>query len=556
MLRKLKLSLLGLTVSVLAFAQSAPQGISVRTNLLWDGAAEPNLGLEVPVGKRLSLGLDAGFKSWPRWLFWDTDNSGNPSHWRNFAIVPEVRFYPGRVYQGLFLGADLVYTYFNVGKVSFPLGLYPETRDKRLQGDFVGLGLFGGYSWWLGDHWRLELEAGVAAGYAGYGSYRCEHCGDKLADESKPALVPKLGVNVAWNPVKRPRECDVPIPLREVPEEMSMPDPVEDPGPFRPQLAPVEPHRGAVDSVKTPFLLHIGDFQPYTPDQVLRKKRGMIKVYYPQGSSALRTSFEESGRLRDNQPALDSIVNITRMILSDDISKVEKIQIVGFSSIDGGEEANERLALARARALQEYVQKRTQAPLQAFVVENGQEGWAEFKDMLEDLLRETRRGVATGFTTGELETAVGIAGAPTLDAAHNRRKELELKKHSALWGKIKEKVLGDQRNSGYVRVYVSWVPDKAADEINGAIGRINAGQVEEGRRALSAMDDARARDVLKELEARRGAYEEAVSRYRAYEAGLVSRQEAAAARREALEWNAMAGAHNAAVLECENGKKD
>lgn len=67
MLRKLTLSLLGLTVSVLAFAQSAPQGISVRTNLLWDGAAEPNLGLEVPVGRRLSPGLDAGFKSWPRW---------------------------------------------------------------------------------------------------------------------------------------------------------------------------------------------------------------------------------------------------------------------------------------------------------------------------------------------------------------------------------------------------------------------------------------------------------------------------------------------------------
>ena len=57
----------------------------------------------------------------------------------------------------------------------------------------------------------------------------------------------------------------------------------------------MEPHRGAVDSVKTPSLLHVGDFQPYTPDQVLRKKRGMTKVYYPQGSSPFIGAYENKG---------------------------------------------------------------------------------------------------------------------------------------------------------------------------------------------------------------------------------------------------------------------
>lgn len=177
--------------------------MAVRTNLLWDAAAEPNIGLEFPVGKHFSLGVNAGIKTWPRWLFWDNDYTQKTSQWRNFAVVPEVRYYFDRVYDGVFIGADVVYTHFNVGNVKFPFHMYPEVENNRLQGDFVGGGLFAGYSWWLGQYIRIEAEAGVAVGMAAYDKYDCAYCGSKLGEARKPAVVPKLGVNIAWNPVAR-----------------------------------------------------------------------------------------------------------------------------------------------------------------------------------------------------------------------------------------------------------------------------------------------------------------------------------------------------------------
>ena len=184
-------------------AKASNPGISIRTNLLWDGVAEPNIGLEVAVGKHLSLGVNAGIKPWRRWLAWDNDSENNPTHWRNFAIVPELRYYPRQTYDGWFLGADLLYTHFNVSHIGLPFNLYPELRNNRLQGDFYAGGLFVGYSWWLGKHWRLELEAGAAVGLAQYEQYNCGFCGSKVGEEKRIGIAPKLGLNIAWNPKAR-----------------------------------------------------------------------------------------------------------------------------------------------------------------------------------------------------------------------------------------------------------------------------------------------------------------------------------------------------------------
>ena len=177
-------------------------GVSIRTNLLWDAVSEPNLGIEVPVGEHVSVGADAGIKAWPRWVAWDWD-SVNPTHWRNFAVVPEVRYYFDQIYQGWFAGADFLYTHFNVGAVQTPFHMYPEAENYRVQGSYWAGGVFAGYAWWPWQHWRLELEAGVAAGLAAYDRFDCPHCGSKLGEERKPALVPKLALNVAFNPVGR-----------------------------------------------------------------------------------------------------------------------------------------------------------------------------------------------------------------------------------------------------------------------------------------------------------------------------------------------------------------
>ena len=179
--------------------------LSLRTNLLWAGVAEPNLALDIMAGPHFTVGINAGLKPWPRWWILDWDNSDDNVHWRNFAIVPNVRWWPRRSFDGLFLGADFVYTHFNVGAVTFPFGLYPDAAAYRLQGSFWGGGLNLGYSFWLNDRWRLELEGGAAAGLAAYAKYDCPHCGTKLGTEQKVAVVPKLGLNIAYNLTPRSR---------------------------------------------------------------------------------------------------------------------------------------------------------------------------------------------------------------------------------------------------------------------------------------------------------------------------------------------------------------
>lgn len=58
-------------------------------------------------------------------------------------------------------------------------------------------------SWPRWQHWRLEVEAGAAIGLAAYDRYDCKHCGTKVGEERIPAVVPKLALNVAYNPVAR-----------------------------------------------------------------------------------------------------------------------------------------------------------------------------------------------------------------------------------------------------------------------------------------------------------------------------------------------------------------
>ena len=149
------------------------------------------------------MGIAAGLKPWPRWFFWDWDNSGENSHWRNFAVVPQIRWWPDRVWDGWFFGADLLYTHYNVGAVNFPLGLYPEVRNHRLQGSFWGAGLFAGHSWQLADCLRIEAEAGLAGGLAAYDRFECPHCGARLGSDKKAALVPKIGINIVWHPRRK-----------------------------------------------------------------------------------------------------------------------------------------------------------------------------------------------------------------------------------------------------------------------------------------------------------------------------------------------------------------
>lgn len=186
--------------------QNPAAAFSLRNNLAWDATGSLNLGFEIPLGRHASIGSSFGFKSWDRFLFWESFSyldDDNPTKWRHLSIVPEFRYYLSEASRGHYFGADLLWIHYNVGGISFPFNLYSVVADHRVQGDLFGAGLFYGYAFPLGAHWRIEAELGVAGGWYHGRVYECASCGLDLGPHSGWTLLPKVGVNVVYVFVKK-----------------------------------------------------------------------------------------------------------------------------------------------------------------------------------------------------------------------------------------------------------------------------------------------------------------------------------------------------------------
>lgn len=175
---------------------------SLRNNLAYDATGTLNLSLEFALGSHASLGGTLGFKSWDRFFFWD-HAPALVTKWRHLAVVPEFRYYPGEVSRGHFFGVNLLYLHYNLAALDFPFGLYATLSDKRIQGDLFGGGLFYGYAFPLGRHWRLEALIGAAGGWYNYEAFRCETCGQSVGTFSGMTLLPNLGVNIVYTISKK-----------------------------------------------------------------------------------------------------------------------------------------------------------------------------------------------------------------------------------------------------------------------------------------------------------------------------------------------------------------
>ena len=446
--RILKLWLLcSFTLSVLVPGRVKAQNVSVRTNLAWDAVAEPNLGLEIQAGDHWSVGADAGLKAWPRWLAWDWDGN-NTVHWRNFAVVPEVRYYFDQVFRGFFAGADAVYTHYNVGNVQFPFGLYPEAKDYRLQGSFWGGGLFMGYAWWMGSHWRMELEAGAAGGLAAYDRYDCAHCGTKLAEERKVAVVPKLAVNVAWNPVSREKQM-ASQPRQLVVSGRDTITVLTPPVAFVVQLKEVKAPMTVADSLakENPWIQPIETYRPLTYLDLTRASSdSLLFVNYELNSHVLRRSY------MDNAAILDRMQGAVEAIRDAATTDELMISVVGLASIEGPQRLNDTLSVRRARAVAEYIGSRTGLARRQFDVIGKGEAWDWFKDQLKAHPEGNEKLLEIVFNEPDADT-----------------REKKIKEDPALYQRVKEEFLADQRNSGYIRVYYSNQPDAVSLKWNGPV---------------------------------------------------------------------------------------
>lgn len=249
--------------------------------------------------------------------------------------------------------------------------------------------------------------------------------------------------------------------------------------PFVPQLSLVPDNTGKAGELEktNPLLCPYSQYRPYTKDRILRKEEGALYVHFDLDKSTLRHDF------RNNAATLDRIVDITRQILADTTSNVRVIQIVGLASVEGPVKHNEQLAASRGAALKKYIQQRVKIADSMFDVANGGEAWTELRSQIEDLQFDGRDEMLRIIDT---------------ESDVNKR---ELKLKTLRGGKpysfLREKVLADQRNSGYLRIYYDYVPDTAAATINRATELINRSQYAEALQQLRTVStDRRAYNAL------------------------------------------------------------
>jgi outer membrane protein OmpA-like peptidoglycan-associated protein len=424
--------------------------------------------------------MTAGYRPWP------TDDVSTRKL-RHVLISPSVRYWTDSVNVHHFFGANVIYSHYNVGGIKFPFGLYKSVRNERRQGDLVALGIFYGYSWPLGRFFNLEAMIGAAIGYTSYDRFECVHCGQMLGHEKKLFGMPQAALNIVYNIPGRPAKM---LPAEEEPVVVVVPPPVEEPQPepFEPIVRAVPDFTGRAGQLQkdNPVLAHISQYTPYDRTRIMRRDKDALYVHFPLAKWVLLKDF------RDNGSVLDRIVDITRQIMADTTSSVKVIQIIGLASIEGTIAGNEKLGINRALALQHYVQDQLQIPDSLFDTVGGGEAWADFRDQLAECVTTEPQHSA------ELQQALDIIDSES--DANVREQKLRRMNGGRTWKYIKENILSDQRNSGYIRIYYDYVPDQAAKVINQASELLTSDCTdchhEALRLLLTVRDDERALNAL------------------------------------------------------------
>ena len=433
-----------------AVADASAQQVTISNNLLYDAWLTPNLRVGYRLSPQWSVGLTAGYRPWPT-------SDETTRKYRHLLLSPEVRYWTDSVNVHHFFGVNLIYSHYNVGGITFPFGLYKSVREERKQGDLGALGVFYGYSWPLGRYWNIEAVIGAAVGYTRYERFQCGHCGKKLSLDKKLFAMPQAALNIVYNiPGRAAKMLPVEEPVVVLP-------PAPEPEPFVPVVRAVPDNTGRAGQLQkeNPVLAHISQYKPYDRTRILRRDKDALYVHFPLGKSELTTDFRENGAV------MDRIVNITRQILADSTSSVKVIQIIGLASIEGSIAGNEKLATNRALALQHYVQEHLEIPDSLFDTVGGGEAWAEFRDQLAECVEQpSLTSHLSPLTTQELQQAIDIIDSES--DLNKREQQLRRLNRGRTWQYIKEHILSDQRNSGYIRVYYDYVPDTNAKIINDA----------------------------------------------------------------------------------------
>lgn len=162
------------------FASAGNTLLGVGTNLLYDAVTAANVSLDIPLGKHMDLTANFMFPWWK-------DRSKDFA----FQIVHldlGARYYfkgweqlDQRVFNGWFVSGSAGLGYYDIA----PWG-------DGVQGEEIKFSLGGGYTWKLGNWWRLSAELGVGGLFSRFRSYE--------AQSPTVLMVKNQGDLIYWGP--------------------------------------------------------------------------------------------------------------------------------------------------------------------------------------------------------------------------------------------------------------------------------------------------------------------------------------------------------------------
>lgn len=176
------------------YSKAYAQKVAVKTNLLYDAALSPNLGLEVALAPKWTLDISG------QGNFWTIDGH----KWKHWMVQPEARYWLCRRFAGHFFGLHAIGGQYNLGNLNIPVNFlgtdFHNLKNKRYQGWGAGAGITYGYAFPVHPHWNIEAEIGVGWIYTRYDSYPCAECGSKIDDNRAHNYVgpTKAALNIVY----------------------------------------------------------------------------------------------------------------------------------------------------------------------------------------------------------------------------------------------------------------------------------------------------------------------------------------------------------------------
>ena len=161
-------------LSALLSAEARAQEVSVSSNVL-DYLNLGTMNMEASLGVSRHWTVNSGLRYNP-FTFPGREGVADQMQYRQRMIFLGCRYWPWHIMSGWWLAGKVQYQEFNIGGLT-----EAETRE----GDRIGSGLTGGYTYMISPHFNIEAGAGLWAGHETYTVYACPECGRKVDSGEK-----------------------------------------------------------------------------------------------------------------------------------------------------------------------------------------------------------------------------------------------------------------------------------------------------------------------------------------------------------------------------------